>query len=203
MSIKTKLTCVIFVSLLPLLACAGSSNSSSETTVSIPVSTTVVATTTTTIDPTEAAADHYLEIVKPVNCAQELFNLFANQFDATSDDRWKNEFNYDETAYFVAYKSEVLDNARIFSDSLVKFASDLGVYDWPSEVQGLIDPFIAQTLEEGSAYSEFSKFNSFDQLDNWEWPTVDDENYAGVIRAKLGLPSNINNDMGECKEILG
>ena len=203
MFIKTKSIYVIFASTLALLACGGTSNSRSETTVSTSVSTTVAATTTTTIDPKAAAGEHYLEIVKAVNCTQDLYNLSVDQFDATADDRWKNEFNYDETAFFIAYKNEVLENARLFSDSLVKFASELGVYDWPADIQGSIDPFIAQTLAEGSAYSEFSKLNSFDQIDNWEWPTLDGENYAGIIRAKLGIASNVNSDVNECKEIFG
>jgi hypothetical protein len=85
----------------------------------------------------------------------------------------------------------------------VKFASDLGAYDWPSEVQGSIDSLMAQMLDEGSSYSDFSKLNSFDQLDNWKWPTLDDENYAGVIRAKLGIASNVNSDVNECKDMFG
>ena len=199
MSIKWKPIYAIFASTLTFIACSGGSNSSSETT----VPTTLPAATTTTIDPTEAAGGYYLEIVSPANCLRDLYQVSADQFNKTSDERWKNEWNYDEVAYFVAFKSEVMDNARILSDGLVKFASDLGAYDWPSEVQGSIDLLIAQMLAEGSAYSSWSNLNSWDQLEDWKWPKSDEENYAGVIRAKLGIASNVNSDVNNCKEVFG
>jgi hypothetical protein len=41
------------------------------------------------------------------------------------------------------------------------------------------------------------------ELGIFDWPVVDEQNKSGIIRAKLGLPSNIDNDVEECKELFG
>ena len=186
--------------LMLLAACGGG-----ESTASVDVSLAMAeeSTTTTTIDPAEIAASHYLEIVRPNNCAFDLFFLAEDEFIATQESRWTNEWNYDADAQFASLKSEVLENARILSETMVTFATELGIFDWPIGVQESVDLLIAQTLEEASAYSAFSKPDSMEQVRAWEWPVVDDRNHAGVIRAKLGLPSNIDNDVEECNELFG
>ena len=95
----------------------------------------------------------------------------------------------------------MLENARILSETKVTFATELGIFDWPVGVQEPVDSLIAQILEDSSAYSAFSKLGSMEQVVASEWPVVDDRNHAGVIRAKLGLPSNIDKNIEECKEL--
>jgi len=204
MSIKCKPIYAIFASTLTLIACSGGSSSSSETVVATPAPTTIPATTTTTIDPTVAAGAHYLEIVGPLNCSRDLYQLSDDTFTANQEERWKNEFKYDENLTFKALKNEVLDNAGAYADSILEFVSALGTYVWPDNINESVDGLISQLLEEASAVSAFSKLASLDEVRNWKYPKqTDDTNFAGVIRAKLGIPSNVNNDVNECKEIFG
>jgi hypothetical protein len=37
----------------------------------------------------------------------------------------------------------------------------------------------------------------------FDWLVVDKQNKSGVIRAKHGLPSDIDNDVEECEELFG
>ena len=118
MSIKCKPIYAIFASTLTLIACSGGSSGSSETVVATPAPTTIPATTTTTIDPITAAGKYYWEIVIQTNCARELFQLSADTFTATQEERWKNEFKYDENLAFEALRTEVLGMAASFANSL-------------------------------------------------------------------------------------
>jgi len=204
MSIKCKPIYAIFASTLTLIACSGGSSGSSETVVATPAPTTIPATTTTTIDPITAAGKYYWEIVIQTNCARELFQLSADTFTATQEERWKNEFKYDENLAFEALRTEVLGMAASFANSLTDAVASLGTYVWPENVQQSIDGLISQMLEEASGKARFSKLSSLDEIRNWRYPKAsDDTNYAGLIRAKLGLPSNVNNDMNYCKENFG
>lgn len=182
-----------------LFACGGSTDSATTSSSSAPGEST----TSTTVDPTFAAGERYAELVASSNCARALYSMSYPNFEASAEERWSGEWNYSEDLYFGAFKAEVLSNARILSETLLQTVSDLGSYDWPSDVQEPIDGLITQLLDEAAAYTAFSELNSIKEVRDWEWPIVDDENYAGVIRAKLGLPSNVNDETNYCEKIFG
>jgi len=182
-----------------LFACGGSTDNATTTSSSAPMEST----TSTTVDPTFAAGERYIEIVAPLRCARDLYAMSGPNFDASAEERWSGEWNYSEDLYFAAFKAEVLANAGILSDTFVQVVSDLGSYDWPSEVQEPIDELIVQLLDEGAAYSAFSSLNSIKEVQDWEWPNLDGENHAGLIRAKLGLPSNVNDETNYCEKVFG
>ena len=165
------------------------------TTTAAPTTSTTTTTTTTTIPPTpeELAAAYYLEAVLPYNCAFELFNLIAA--DAPGGDSiYEGEFN--------AFYAAMLPGYEMKRDAELAFMNALIDYEWPEDVQDNIDGLTAQASVYASNYEALARtvdFNAWLNLD-LDWP---DNGDAAVVRAKLGLPSNINSDVEHCQQIFG
>lgn len=154
---------------------------------------------TTTADLRQAAADRYVEIVTPSNCALALYDLSASE----AEERFRaSSFASDQEA-FEYWRVNVLSNADSLADAYLKMVSELGIYEWPEEVQESVDELITQMLSEAAVYSSYANLGTWQALIDWEWPPAPTTNPAGVIRAKLGLPSNVNNDEAFCDGLLG
>ena len=89
------------------------------------------------------------------------------------------------------------------ADSYILFAGDLGSYEWPAGMQASIDGLISRELELASENLRLSEVNSAKEYQNFRFDIEDETNHAGIIRAKLGLPSNVNNDENFCAKIFG
>jgi hypothetical protein len=144
------------------------------------------------VDPYEEAAAYYLETVAVFNCAN------ARLFDA-----WdvapglEDELLY--TWEWEAYSTYMVPIWEELRDIRTDWMSSLGDYDWPEDVQPSIDDLFSELSLEASNYNfyadtpDYSDFR--DLTEEIEWP---DWSAAAVIRAKLGLPSNIGDDTDYC-----
>lgn len=73
----------------------------------------------------------------------------------------------------------------------------LAAYDWPEEVQEDVQSLI----EELSAYASWSRgISESRSFDEWadQWGNPPDFVAAAVMRAKLGLESNIGSEVPDC-----
>lgn len=188
------------------VACGSSSESETGQETTIPPNTTVpdattsteatttttVPTTTTTVDPIPAAADYYLTIVAPSNCA---FARIVEAEDAILDEEG---FIYEED--WPELSNSVLPLYADWAQSLVVFIEDLVAYDWPSRVEADMDRLVEELSEAASWSQGYSQLPSFDALVEYP-PYPDDVGAATAIRAKLGLPTNVGADPGgACSE---
>ena len=163
----------------------------------------VESTTTTTIDPIFAAGEYYREKATAVGCARELNELAISTFDASQQERWEGEWNYSEVLIWEAFQKEVLSLREGLANSYILFVGELGAYEWPDGLQTSIDALISQTLEIASENLRISEVKMMKEYQNFSFNVVDETNHAGIIRAKLGLPSNVNNDENFCANIFG
>jgi len=180
-------------------ACGGETDTVDPSETSGPVEST----TTTTIDPIFAAGEYYLEKGTALRCTKELMTLAENTFRATQQERWEGEWNYSNDLFWEAVKKEILSMYAGVVNSTLLFVSDLGTYEWPTEVQASVDALMSQNLEMAENYLALSKVNSIKEYNNFKFGKIDEENHAGIIRAKLGLPSNVNDDVNYCANIFG
>jgi hypothetical protein len=73
-------------------------------------------------------------------------------------------------------------------------------YEWPASVQENIDGLITTASAEASRFDQYAKSFSIEDWPTSDWPSSED---AAIVRAKLGLPTNIDSDVQHCQEIFG
>jgi len=119
------------------------------TTVPPTTTTTVPPTTTTTIDEIAAAADHYVEIVRPGNCAvydwDQKWSELADQDGFLYEDDWPR------------VESELLPIMAEAAEADVQFINDLVAYDWPEVVEADVEGLIKEVSEDASWADFFPK----------------------------------------------
>ena len=71
----------------------------------------------------------------------------------------------------------------------------LTVYDWPASVQPEVDAAIAEAAEVANVSQTAAKATEFSIWANVVWP---ERKAAAVLRAALGLPTNIGVDVEDC-----
>jgi hypothetical protein len=124
-----------------------------------------------------------------VNCAEELFYLAlagAPGGDMIDDSE------FDE---FMAVMRPTYEMARDAQETWMAALTD---YDWPESVQANIDGLIFVAADWAAKYDAFATSTSGADWPTEEWASNED---ATIIRAKLGLPSNIDGDVEHCKTL--
>lgn len=74
-------------------------------------------------------------------------------------------------------------------------------YAWPEEVAADIERLVVETSEWASFYADLAASPSFTSFVDVTPPS--DTSAATIVRAKLGLPSNINNEENFCAGVAG
>jgi len=164
---------------------------------------TIESTTSTTIDIRKEAGSYYIEIATPLNCMRQLYLL---NYEAAGTEFEAQDFPGTASGFQEAYefyRTRILINAEKLSEEMLTFASNLGTYSWPEGVQPSVDELIEDVLREAESVAAYSKLSSWQEIVDWEWPARSNRNPAGVIRAKLGLDSNVNDDSSYCSELIG
>ena len=155
--------------------------------------TTTEQSTTTTAPP--SPGDVYLALVAPRNCQADIFNaardeVYGNSEVSPSD--WPN------------LQLKLLPAYQAMATADVAFLEGLGRNAWPALVQPQIDGVMAelsknaaleQSLADAKSYEEFLAIRDAPA----NQPSVD--NPAAAVRAKLGIASNVNNSVDECKKL--
>jgi hypothetical protein len=164
------------------------------TTMAAPPTPATPAPTTSVVDPIVAAGQHYLEIVKPMNCMGGLYELvWADVTD-------RDGYFYEED--WPTVQRTVQPAQRDFADALVQFTNDLAAYDWPDGVQATVDDLMAEVTQEAgmeAALSQAVSYDIFVDINSTERPA---RSAAAVLRAKLALPSNIGDSQNWCEGII-
>jgi hypothetical protein len=174
----------------PTTTTAPTTSTIATTTTIAPTTSTIATTTTIAPTPEELAAAFYLEKVAGVNCSRDLLRLALAE--APGGERiYPNEFNDFMAAMRPAYEMN--------RDAALTFMNEIAVYEWPADVQSNIDALVAEMAQGAGEWDQYAKSLSTD-----DWPTeFTDRNAATIVRAKLGIPSNINSQVNNCEEFFG
>jgi hypothetical protein len=130
-----------------------------------------------------------LEIVAPVNCLiEQIIAVEDSVEDADgyiSSDDWDTIVEADLPLYAQAAEADVA-----FMEALV-------AYDWPD----IVHEDVQSLIEESSAIASWSRriaeSKSFDEFAEW-WGNPPEFVAGAVVRAKLGLESNIGSEVVDC-----
>lgn|GEM_PF-3123746 len=199
------LTVMVVVAVAIGTSCSGggsetsqSSPSTSSPATTVPATSTQPPTTTaaptTTVDPIALAGEKYIEFVKPSNCMIGLIQIL--EADIIGDDGfYEREWPKVLEQIVPAYKT--------LADDTVTFVEKLVSYDWPDEVQSDVDALVTELVQWAGWYAGLGAATSFDSWNAAIEAQIPAETGAAtIVRAKLGLPSNINNDENFCEGIL-
>jgi hypothetical protein len=149
------------------------------TTAAEPTTTTTETTTTTT----EAVdfGELYLDLVARTNCTSARANEILDRLGDTTD--WSR------------FEGELLPSFRDYSSALIAFYEGLLANTWPDNVQGDVEQLAVETSADAAAVSDWTNATSLNDLvARIEERPLSTSNIAGIVRAKLGLPSNIIDD---------
>jgi hypothetical protein len=151
--------------------------------------TTVPEPTTTTIPP-PTPAEMYLEFVTPMNCAGQQLN---SAFDAVIGD---DGFTQRE---WPTVQAEVLPVVEGNADVIVDWMENMVTYPWPADVKADIDVLVAGNAQLAHQYGSVVAAQSIDEWNAaWELTVPDTVATAAVVRAKLGLPTNLTDTQDWC-----
>jgi hypothetical protein len=126
----------------------------------------------------------YLALVKESNC---LGDDMSNQ--------WKASKTWDQV------RTNLQPKMRAYAESTVRFYEGLVAIKWPVSIQPAVDALVADLTADASYYESMSKAESvdtFNQLSDHP-PDETNANSAGVVRAKLGLGSNVTDTTNYCQ----
>lgn len=156
--------------------------------------TTTVAPTTTT-EPPPTPAEVYLELVTPNNCAMQLSDLV-----------WAQEIGGDTFTerQWPIVQQKVLPTYTAVADASVKWMEAMVAYDgWPADLQADIDALVAETSLWANWYATAGQLSSIDAWNTFMANPAPPFGAATVVRAKLGLPSNVNDATNWCEGVFG
>jgi hypothetical protein len=158
-----------------------------STTSTTEATTTTVATTTTA--PVDYAAQ-YMRLVAPSNCALNQMITALEGFRGVE---------YIDDAIWARMQQDLLPSIRAYSDAVIGFYEGLAAAEWPENVQADVDTLVAQLATEAAqarAAADAETHAVYVVLEDELWSP--DENAAGVVRAKLGLESNVTEETDYC-----
>lgn len=165
--------------------------STSITSATTEQTTTTEPATTTTAPPTPGEV--YLALVAPLNCQDFLFGV--------TEDEVYGEDNRLTSRDWPAIQEKLLPAWQAESTASVTFLQGLAAYTWPTSVQPQIDALLAEMSADASFYQTVADAKTYDQFaastNKDRVPSV----AAAAVRAKLGIPSNINSDVDECAKV--
>lgn len=157
------------------------------TTAATPDTTTTTAATTTTTEAIDYGAQ-YLTLVAASNCALDKMNEALDKLS--------------ESATFADVQAAGIPALiQAWSDATVKFYEDLVAASWPEDVQSAIDDLVGEASNQASltqAWADTTDDASFIAASNALSDAMSQGNAAGVVRAKLGIGSNVNDDTDWC-----
>ena len=183
---------LFLIALVALFAC-GTEASVESTTTAAPVTTTTIATTTTTtvpattttIDVMAGSGEYYLRIVEPGNCLVD--QIVAFETSITSEDGYIYDDKWDEI------QATLLPLYAEAAAADAKLVEDLSTYVWPEEVAddaARLASEVAASAQWALGFSEVANFEAWA-----EYPAAPPTPTASVVRAKLGLPTNIGMEL--------
>jgi len=166
----------------------------SQTTEAVTVAPTRTEPATTAVEAPTAPptpGEVYLDIVRPLNCGSQL--LSVTERDAYGSDNQAYEQDWPKI------QETLLPAFRAHADALALFVEALVGYEWPLEVQPDIYALAAESSGRAGWYSSVADSPTYDSFIAAQPPPA--RSAATVVRAKLGIPSNINSDVNWCDEL--
>jgi hypothetical protein len=143
------------------------------------------------VDVIAAAGEHYLEIVAPSNCVidskDQMWSAIADDAGELDSEDWDR------------IQEELLPLYADLAEADIAFVEALVAYDWPESVDDDIDGLVQQVSAEAALaqdISEVASFVSFAAI--LSEPQEDQANFAAIVRAKLGLATNIGATAEAC-----
>jgi hypothetical protein len=164
---------------------------STTTTTTSTTSPPTTAAPTTTIDPRQAAAEYYLQSVTPSNCYLQITQLIESEVYGKDGTLTRKEWP--------AAQEKLLPAIKGLADGELTFLSALVNYDWPDDVQPDIDNLVNELSATANWHGQLASAGSFDAFVGS--PPAPQGSAATVVRAKLGLPSNVNSTVEECANL--
>lgn len=151
--------------------------------------TTTEAVTTTTVDERAAAGAHYLELVTPLNCSLSIVALVEGGI--TGD------------GYFYANDwpeiQAIQPTYATYAQDVLKMMTGLIAFDgWPADVQADVDALIGELAADADYYQTLADAVTFDQ---WATTTQPESTAASIVRAKLGLETNVGTTRDFCADL--
>ena len=165
-----------------------SSTTSSSTTSTTAAPSTTLAATTTTVDPIVAAGIYYTDAATMINCGSQILFMVENDVLGADALWYPEDWPEIQQRLQPVYKS--------FADDSIRFVEALVAYPWPEAVQADIDALVNEVSAQAAAFQAFASATTFDTFVST--PAAPPPNAASVVRAKLGLPSNINTSIDAC-----
>lgn len=142
---------------------------------------------TTTVPPVKDPAQRYLELVGPQNCLAARIDEAAQRIDRLelASEVWP------------AVQAELLPLFGEYATAAVAFYEGLLAEEWPPEVQSDIDALVGELTAVASEAQRLSEVDSLEQYLAFEFVPLS-TNSAAIVRAKLGLPSNVTDEADYC-----
>ena len=141
---------------------------------------------TTTVDPITAAS-LFLDAVAPLNC--------SGQFLDSPDGRAYGPDGLVDEDDWPAMQSKLLPAHATFANDEIRFMEALP-YQWPAEVQADVDAVVADAWASANFQAALGAATSFE--DFFAIPDVPQGTASTILRARLGLPSNVNTQVDFC-----
>jgi hypothetical protein len=179
---QVRRTVLAVVVALTLASCGSSSGAAKATSTTSAASTTSTAPASTTqpLPTTDVAAKKYLALVAGPNCAFSNLKAKATEIQGAgpvTEAEWPK------------IQAELLPLFRRVSDENVHFYEGLVAQRWPAEVTADVQTLVGQLTTEAAQYRAIADSASYAVFQAMTLPSP--PNTAGVIRAKLGLKSNV------------
>jgi hypothetical protein len=132
----------------------------------------------------------YLFIVKESNCLQARTNAAL--------DRTEGANGYFDSSDWPAIQAELLPRFRDAAEAKIRFYQAIIATEWPADVQADMDALVAESTTEAAYFQRISESTSTDDMLLAMNNAPENRNTAGVVRAKLGLESNVVDDTDFC-----
>lgn len=165
---------------------SGSSSTTVEpttTTTTVPTTTTESTTTTSPFMTMEEAATHYLTIVAPLNCSIERLNALVLDDGAPY-------LEVSETT-FSGWLADVPPLQQEVADQTLRWIEAMAAASWPEDLQTSIEALISESAELALYAQQWAEVATFDDLIAMNAVPYPAAPSATIVRAKLGLDSNI------------
>lgn len=172
-------------------ATAGTTTTTEPPVETIATSTTPSTTTTTTIDPYVAAGNEYLRLVNQLNCAMAITQNAETEVYGADERVRARDWPTIRDSLLPAYAAMAQEELA-FMNGLLGFA-------WQEDLQPDVDKLVAEVAADAGWFDGLSKVTSFEAFA--AYPMMPDSTAATVLRAKLGLESNVGSTTDFCSEL--
>lgn len=129
-------------------------------------------------------SNQYLDLVAPSNCAQERWNVIEGNITGADELYYVRDWS--------RIQAELLPALGAAGDALIAFYEGLVEAKWPTDVKADIDRLVQELTADAAALRVAAAAKTFDELS--PLPFSDISTAAAVVRARLGLPSNLTDE---------